>query len=156
MTRTTIELLAYAGFAALLVTLLVYGLVRALCKRRTWTPGVSVGLAAWIVATVAMTVRPGSAQQRINLELLQFGGPGGVLDAVLNAAVFVPPAVLVATVGWRFLLTILAALGVSAAIEVTQYVTNLGRSADINDLLTNTLGALAGWGLARLIDRRVD
>lgn len=151
MTRITIELLAYAGFAALLVALLVYGLVRALRKGRTWTPGVTVGLAAWVVSTVAMTVRPGSGQQRINLELLQFGGPGGVFDALLNAAVFVPPAVLIATAGWRLLPTVLGALGVSAAIEVTQYVTDLGRSADINDLLTNTLGALAGWGLVRLV-----
>jgi glycopeptide antibiotics resistance protein len=56
-------------------------------------------------------------------------------------------------VGWRLLPVLGAALAVSLAIEVTQYATDLGRTADVNDLLTNVLGAAIGWALARALAR---
>lgn len=43
--------------------------------------------------------------------------------------------------------------GLSLLIELSQLLNN--RSTDIDDLILNTLGALAGWGLWRLWQRRV-
>jgi glycopeptide antibiotics resistance protein len=45
----------------------------------------------------------------------------------------------------------------SLAIETTQYLLDTGRTADIDDLIENTLGALIGWLIvAAVVARRKD
>jgi len=39
----------------------------------------------------------------------------------------------------------------SMLIEITQLVCNLGRIASIDDLITNTLGAVIGFYIAKII-----
>ncbi|MEQ2443500.1 VanZ family protein [Pseudoflavonifractor sp. CLA-AP-H29] len=72
-----------------------------------------------------------------------------------NAVMFLPlgffPALL-----WRqprWWRSVLAAGGASLFIEIIQIF--VGRSSDINDLILNTLGGLAGYGLYRLLARLV-
>ncbi len=82
---------------------------------------------------------------------------GVVLQVVMNIVFFVPLGVLVAY-RWRRPLWVagVAAIGVSLAIELTQGTGLWGlapcpyRLADVDDLLTNTIGGLLGWfvGLA--------
>lgn len=82
---------------------------------------------------------------------------GVVLQVVMNVVFFIPLGVLVAY-RWRRPLWVAAAasVGVSLAIELTQDTGLWGlapcpyRLADVDDLLTNTIGGLLGWfvGLA--------
>jgi hypothetical protein len=146
--------LLYALFAGLLIAVTVFGVALAMrsgARPRYWVP-VAVGL--WLAAVVFMTVRPGSGLGvRLNLIPIVVDGPGSGFDAVLNTLVFVPLGILLAVLGWRIVGVLGAALAVSLAIEVTQYLTNWGRTADVNDLITNVLGAGIGWMLAWAIRR---
>lgn len=148
-----IDRIVYPLFAALLLVVTVYGVVRAVRRSpRRWT--VVTAIAAWAAATVFMTVRPGNGRGvRLNLVPIVLDGRGSALDAILNTAVFVPFGLLLATVGWRALVTLATALAVSLTIEIVQFVSDLGRTADVNDLITNTLGAGIGWCAARLLMR---
>jgi glycopeptide antibiotics resistance protein len=89
--------------------------------------------------------------------ILQTLTSGVVLQVVMNVVFFVPLGVLV-SYRWRRSLwvAILASAGVSLAIELTQGTGLWGlapcpyRLADVDDLLTNTMGGAIGWfvGLA--------
>ncbi|WP_328294479.1 VanZ family protein [Kineococcus sp. NBC_00420] len=82
-----------------------------------------------------------------------------VSDAVQNVVIFIPVGVMVSLVlarpSWRR--TLAAAIAVSLAIEVTQYVTAHtlagGHVADVNDLLSNAVGGAVGIGLLSLLER---
>lgn len=50
--------------------------------------------------------------------------------------------------------TLLAALGITVLIEVLQYFT--GRSADIDDVIMNVLGAVMGYGLFALLNKALQ
>jgi glycopeptide antibiotics resistance protein len=68
---------------------------------------------------------------------------------VANVALFVPLGAALAarhseTSGWR---TVGMAAGVSVAVEAAQAVMNIGRLADITDVLANTAGAALGVAL---------
>lgn len=117
--------------------------------------------AAFVLVVVALTVS------------LDLGGSGGVnlvpfrtirlqlegLDPVLaawnllgNLALLVPFAVLSrAAWGWRVLTTTAAGVVLSVAVEVGQR--HSGRSADVDDVLVNGLGALLGAVLAAVVVR---
>lgn len=146
--------IVYLLFAGLLVALTVVGLVRALRASRARRLAIG-GVLVWLAAFVFMTVGPGNGRGvRLNLVPFVVDGPGSAFDAVLNVLVVVPPGLLLATLGWRLLPVLVSALAVSLAVEVTQYVTDVGRTADVNDLLTNVAGAglgwLLGWAVLRL------
>jgi VanZ family protein len=153
------ERIVYGLFAIVLLALTVLGVVRAVrasivrtpLTRPTWAVA---AVLVWLVALVFMTVRPGNGRGvRLNLIPIVVDGPGSALDAILNILVFVPPGLLLATIGWTLLRTIAAALATSLAIEVAQYVTDWGRTADVNDLITNVSGAALGWVIAWAIMR---
>ncbi|RKT79569.1 RDD family protein [Terracoccus luteus] len=94
---------------------------------------------------------------------------GVFLQVAFNVLFFVPLGVLVATAlpprrggGGRGLATAAAAgLAVSLLIEATQGTGLWGlypcpyRLADVDDLLTNTTGAIVGWLIGRLVARTV-
>lgn len=91
-------------------------------------------------------------QVTILAELLE-GSEWGIYMLLGNAVMFLPlgffPALL-----WRqprWWRSVLAAGGASLFIELVQIF--VGRSSDINDLILNTLGGLAGYGLYRLLAR---
>ncbi|MCS5716905.1 VanZ family protein [Herbiconiux sp. CPCC 205763] len=106
----------------------------------------------WAASLAVMTLRPGSGLgMRLNLVPILFDGPGSAVDAVLNVAVFVPFGLLLAAAAVRFRTTFAVALAITLTIEVTQYLADTGRTADINDVLTNVAGACLGWAMARAI-----
>jgi glycopeptide antibiotics resistance protein len=76
-----------------------------------------------------------------------------VINIVGNIVVFVPLGVLLPRIHGRFRSwqsTLVAALGVSALIEVLQSV-GAQRVTDVDDLLLNALGALLGYGCYALL-----
>ena len=143
------ERIVYVLFAGVLVTLSVIGLVRvarASTDRPRW---VTVSVLVWLAAFVFMTVRPGNGRGvRLNLIPFVVDGPGSGFDAILNVLVFVPPGILLASIGWRLLAVLAAALATSLAVELAQFATDWGRTADVNDLITNAAGAGIGWAVA--------
>ena len=111
----------------------------------------------------------------VNLDLTAFVGdirgaiarPGrtltdpAVLQLLLNVVLFVPLGFFVRVLGGRGILTaLLVGLGVSVFIETTQLTGVWGlypcayRVFDVDDVLTNTLGALVGSVLALAVPRR--
>lgn len=92
--------------------------------------------------------------------LLQTLMSGVVLQVVMNVIFFVPLGFLAAYRYRRgFLATAGLAFAVSLVIELTQGTGLWGlaacpyRLADVDDLLTNTLGGVLGWVLARIVGR---
>lgn len=75
-----------------------------------------------------------------------------VEQLLLNIAMFVPIGLLLPVASEKlrcFPRTALACLGITLAVETLQYFT--GRSADIDDVLLNALGGMAGFGLYALL-----
>ena len=153
------ERIVYLLFAVVVGALTVAGLAQAArastarssATRPAW---LTIAVLVWLASFVFMTVRPGNGRGvRLNLTPFVVDGPGSALDAILNVLVFVPPGVLLAGLGWRLLVVLAAALATSLSVEVVQYLTDWGRTADVNDLLTNVAGAgfgwLAAWAIAR-------
>jgi glycopeptide antibiotics resistance protein len=96
--------------------------------------------------------RPG---WRVFIHLTPLAG-AEISDMFLNTLLFLPLGVflpLLARVSSARRIMLLG-LATSLAIELTQFVLDLtvstGRVADINDLLSDTVGALIGYGLLRL------
>ncbi|WP_229853000.1 VanZ family protein [Streptomyces albospinus] len=95
----------------------------------------------------------------MNLKLLDGSNPADTWDFFLNVLMFVPGGLLLASAGVRLLTAAASGFLGSLAIETTQYLTASGRTADINDLLANTLGCVAGYVTAaavRGVCRRVE
>lgn len=92
--------------------------------------------------------------------LQKVGAPSWIstwsVEFVTNTLMFMPLSFLGATYrprwGWRQWLV--AGLTGSLVIELTQWVFLPGRTFQIADLASNTLGALAGYGLVVLVRRR--
>ena len=135
-------------FAGVLGTLALLALVRAFGRRMPRRGGVALLVGAWAAAVLVMTLRPGTGLGvRLNLVPILFDGPASAVDAVLNVGVFVPLGMLLALVAVRFRTVFVAALVLTLGIEVTQYISDLGRTADVNDVITNVLGACLGWAV---------
>ena len=89
----------------------------------------------------------------LNLNLIPFAEilayPG---NALLNVALFLPLGMLLPLIWEQFRAakhTLLFGFGMSLTIELLQIL--VGRATDINDLITNTLGAVLGFGLWKLL-----
>lgn len=160
---TALELM----FAGLLATLAVFALVLAArstdasgsggirVPSRSPRPsrwGLALLIAAWTAAVLFMTLRTGSGLGvRLNLVPLIVDGPASALDAVLNTFVFLPLGMLLALAAVRFRWALAAGLALTLTIEISQYLMNDGRTADINDVITNTLGACLGWAVVTAV-----
>ncbi|WP_435244475.1 VanZ family protein [Streptomyces sioyaensis] len=106
----------------------------------------------WVACVIGFTfgTRSGGGQA-VNIALLDVANPADLLDFLLNMLLFAPGGILLAVLRtgvWPA--GALAFLG-SLAIEVTQYLTASGRTADINDLLSNTSGCIAGYACAAAV-----
>ena len=146
----------YPAFLLLLAGLAVFGCVRAAMPNRTPGAWIVAAIVVWLVTTVFMTVRPGTGLGvRLNLIPFVVDGPGSAFDAFRNFFVFVPFGMLLAVLGWRLLVVLGAGLAISLSIEIIQYFTNWGRTADVNDLITNVGGTALGWLVAWSIGRAV-
>lgn len=112
-------------------------------------PGAVVGitLSGWLVALLYMTLRPAGSLVRINLVPNLGGADFSAFDTLANVAVFLPLGLILAAAGWKALPAIGVGFGVSFCVEVMQYIVDVGRAADVNDLITNAAGAALGWAI---------
>lgn len=94
-------------------------------------------------------------------------GFSAVFQLAANVALFVPLGFILARgLGWGPVLSTLGGFAVSLLIETTQLTGIFGhyayayRTFDVDDLLTNTTGALVGWVLAAILahfaPKRID
>jgi len=121
------------------------------------------------VSYVTLMSRPGARDSQLSLiplvdtieamlEPITFSHAlGGVLA---NIALFVPVGMAVAMfrirgrlLGWRPVLG--TCLVFSLLVEVTQLLMNHGAVAAVDDLITNTFGALLGWLLIRWLGQKI-
>ncbi|HEY1532198.1 MAG TPA: VanZ family protein [Galbitalea sp.] len=141
-------------FAALLVVVVI-ALVRLARRRTAFGPSALVAVLLWLAAAAWLTMEPGDAG-RINLVPFSFGSDASLFEPVSNVLLFVPLGLLLRSFGWRLLAVVGTGLAVSLIIEVTQYLVNMGRTADINDLVENTIGTLLGSLVAVLLGRMAN
>lgn len=115
---------------------------------------------AFLVFSPAPTVASGVIQSVARLlERLGFryGEAAPAVEFLLNVALFAVP-VFVAALLWRSVAWwrwVLLGLGVSICIETVQAVFLAGRTPQARDLVSNTLGAALGAGLARVVASRL-
>lgn len=80
-----------------------------------------------------------------------FGGLSSV-QAPLNVLLFIPFTGMLMLAGGRRMEAITAGIGLSAAIEATQsLIPSLGRTCQLHDVLTNSLGSVCGVGLVAAV-----
>jgi len=138
-------------FAAVLATVTLVGVGVLVIRRRSIGAALALGT-VWAVSVAFMTLRPGSGLgMRLNLVPLAFDGRGSAIDAVLNVGVFVPLGVVLVLAGVRLGPAFVIGLLATVSIEISQYLLDVGRTADINDVITNTAGALLGFGVAAAV-----
>ncbi len=136
----------------LLLGVAAMGLVRVARGRRSATPSLVIGLALWGAAAARLTLTPGHSG-RLNLVPFDFGAGATPYEPLANVLLFVPLGLLVSTLGWRLGAVLGFGFGVSVVIEVTQYLLDIGRTADVNDVIENTLGVLVGCLVALAVRR---
>lgn len=117
-----------------------------------------VGLVLALCAGAVLVFAPGASlasleTQRVGRLLVDAGVPWwhayDVAEFTLNIALFVPGS-LAAAVAWRRVRWwewVVVGLLVSLAIELTQYAVLVSRTAQVKDLVSNTIGAAIGAGL---------
>jgi glycopeptide antibiotics resistance protein len=98
-----------------------------------------------------MTLLPeAGGAEAVNLSVGRgFGTPSGLLQFGANVVLFLPAGFLVRPAsGKRFLFGLTAvSFALPIVIEFLQYKLELGRIADVNDVLANATGAMLGSGL---------
>ena len=152
---------------------LICGLILAVCyavcrkkgRRFPWGKAVcAVLLVGWAVITVFVTLlrsEPNEfAARQWNLQLFRAWREAYQrftlqiwLNVLLNIALFVPLGFLLSLLAKPFrkwYAALGAGFGVSLLIELAQFFTGRGM-CDVDDLFTNTLGAMLGWCAAMLV-----
>lgn len=112
-----------------------------------------VSLATFFLGTIFLTLRPDSTPAPPGFHLFSFTGVqrrGSVVDVVGNVVLFIPFGLLV-PLRWPSMRSLLkvggAACAFSSAIETLQLLLGNGRSATVQDVILNTVGSAAGYGL---------
>jgi glycopeptide antibiotics resistance protein len=144
--------LTLAVLAALASGCIVFVIGAATMRRRgsNWRRVITASLLwvwAWGIAAMTLGTRSGGGYD-LNLKPLDVTNRIDVADFWLNMLMFAPIGVLLAARGASFWWALLAGFGGSFAIEVTQYTLATGRTADVNDLVSNTLGCVLGFAIA--------
>jgi glycopeptide antibiotics resistance protein len=104
-------------------------------------------LAASLALVFAVTLRPADGPNRVELAPWTAQSFNAV-DVVGNVALFALLSAVLWSFGWSLRRTVLAGLVLSLGIELVQLAIP-GRTTATADVLCNTVGAAAGWLLAR-------
>ena len=164
-------------FVSLLLTLPIVAFVYHRNHRLSFTSAFSAYVAVlYALGLVAFTMYPMPDDPTLfcathnlapQLDILRFiqdaqTGLYGVLQLVMNVVLFMPLGFMLCRwAGWRFWVTSAFALGCSIFIETSQLTGIWGiypcayRQFDVDDMLTNTLGAMLGYACALLYTKLV-
>jgi VanZ family protein len=117
------------------------------------------GTALAIVILATLTPQSGSSVGQDFFDPLVPQSIGQWRDVVLNVLLYLPFGLLLGISRVRGVHALLASVGVSLAIELMQFIVP-GRDPIARDVVTNALGGMMGWGLARtdigaLVSRRL-
>lgn len=104
-------------------------------------------LAASLALVLVVTLRPTSTPNRVELAPWSTQQLSPV-NVVGNVVLFALPAAVLWSFGWSLRRTVVTGLFLSLGIELLQLAIP-GRTTATTDVLCNTLGAAAGWLLAR-------
>jgi glycopeptide antibiotics resistance protein len=104
-------------------------------------------LAASLALVVGVTLRPADGPSRVELAPWTTQQLN-VVNVVGNVALFAPLSAVLWSFGWPLRRTVVAGVVLSLGIELLQLAIP-GRTTATADVLCNTLGAAAGWLLAR-------
>ena len=148
--QAALPLIAAVGLATLVVVVRRRGHGRQ--RLRTLGAGILVAASVLVVATTLLPVAAG-APATVNLDpgatignYLRFGDD--LLSARnlgLNIALFVPAGLgLALWRRWGVVRVLPVALLASALVEAIQYLVPLGRAADVDDVILNSVGAAIG------------
>jgi hypothetical protein len=99
-------------------------------------------------AILLATMIPASGQAPESHLCLVCGTSGGV-DFILNVLLFIPLGVGLALSGIPWKRAALTACALSLTVETTQFFFIPGRDATLGDVVTNTIGGILGYTLAR-------
>nr|WP_237028862.1 VanZ family protein [Photobacterium arenosum] len=99
---------------------------------------------------------PSGGGSSINFMPLNVTNRADVIDACLNALMFVPGGMLINLIGAKFLHSIAVGAFLSIMIEVMQFVLGSGRTSDLNDIIFNTLGVACGFLLTKRFRKRIE
>ena len=159
--------LIVVGIVCTLAIVAAFVLVPAARRPRATVMVARVGLVGYLAAVLALTMLGGRHGGVSTINLVPFSQISGQLqnastelgltNIIGNVLMFVPLPVLVRVgLGQSWARGLLWSVCFSLAIEVLQLLA--GRSADIDDLILNSLGALIGatfgWAGERLLVRR--
>jgi VanZ like protein len=110
-------------------------------------------LAASLALVFSLTLLPGTEQNHVALApwAARQLNPINLVD---NVALFALPSALLWCLGWPLRRTVVAGFLLSLGIELLQLAVP-GRTTSTTDVICNTLGAAAGWLLARAFFRHV-
>lgn len=164
-------------FVSLLLTLPIVAFVYHRNHRLSFTSAFSAYVAVlYALGLVAFTMYPMPDDPTLfcathnlapQLDILRFiqdaqTGLYGVLQLVMNVVLFMPLGFMLCRwAGWKFWVTSAFALGCSIFIETSQLTGIWGiypcayRQFDVDDMLTNTLGAMLGYACAVLYTKLV-
>ncbi len=139
------------------------GCLAAVTPRSRPAAGVGMVFALGLIALFTLTPT-GSLTASVNLDpgaglAAPWRSPTTTVNIVGNLLLFVPLGVLLPAAARPLrspLLLVPAAAAVSALVELTQYAYVPGRAADVNDILLNTAGALAGLLALRTVRMVTD
>lgn len=146
-------LLVEAAPAAIVLVPLFLFLQKKYWHRKRWTVlylVFSLYLCGVYAAAGLPHIRNLTFRPRINLTFFAYMFTD--FSTMLNVFFFIPLGFLLPMIWTRFRAvyrTVPFGLGISLAIELLQVFTN--RATDVNDLMTNTLGAVIGYCLAMLL-----
>jgi glycopeptide antibiotics resistance protein len=144
----------------IVVSLLLLPLIALLAARLLPRRRLEIAMVAGTLPWLVMAFAPQPDASAVDLVPLRdlatqaAEAPGVLLAQLVGNLLFLAAFGFFAPIRWRALATpgrlLAAGVAVSAAIEVTQYVVNVGRVSSVDDVLLNATGAL----LAGLASRR--
>lgn len=115
-------------------------------------PLTSLAISVLIVAAVTLMPRSEYTSPRFDWRLTS--SPRELAEAFLNVILFIPFGAALRSLSVRLPLAVPLGFVLSLAVELLQRFVIPGREGELQDLIANTLGALLGWLLARMLHRQ--
>lgn len=110
-----------------------------------------LGVSLLLIALVTLMPRAENTAPRFDWRLTS--NPRELAESILNVVLFLPFGAALRWLRLRFVWAILLGFALSLAVEILQRHVIPGREGELQDLITNTIGATLGWLLADRLSR---